>query len=432
MTIFPDEWLEQFVLPLVAGGELRVGGPIDAADLESLLEPRPKTEPLLERIARARRLVAAELVLDPPWPELDEPALRMAASLQNLLFLAHPAAHQPLRSRHRLKEVARFALQLAALGPPRRADELIDRHTLLHQLFDLGRDDMRVTFWAGRREFRGKRPPPRLLLWPTVRRVREERWRVELVTEAVNDLELRIIVRQLLFASPLTDLLHPERPEPRLEIGGLGRWLRLPEVARAVADHYLTVGLEAIGPPLALALISACGQKGQAKDVRIFTEFTCHLQLLALLGEPPEPPVGREQSAAAPSRRRPAGSPARPAGAAPEAMSTAGEALAEAGVLDRPPVRLWAARPPVVDERARLMRMQELAQGRDALRDFFGLFAAAERLGMSRPPDIAGDPRLKALFDGYARACQLVCGEPRVQELFSLLSHGVGRLELAS
>ena len=58
---------------------------------------------------------------------------------------------------------------------------------MLHHLFDLGRDDVRVSFWVGKREFHGAEPPARLLKWPELRRVREERWRVTVVGEAMAD-----------------------------------------------------------------------------------------------------------------------------------------------------------------------------------------------------------------------------------------------------
>jgi hypothetical protein len=239
-------------------------------------------------------------------------------------------------------------------------------------LFDLGRDDVRVTFWAGRREFKGAEPPSRLLKWPDVRRVREERWRVGVMGEAVADPLQRAIVVALLGASPLTDLLEPTRLEPRFDLRPLVGWLRHPAIARAVAERYLSTGLEQVGPALASALVDLYNQKGCAREARVGTAFLCHLQLLYLLGE--------------------AGAP----------------------------------------EPSRKIRVETLVQKQEALRDFFGLFAAAQKIGLGRPADVKLDRRVQALVDSHARICQGLAGQTRVLELEGVMARGVGEIALAS
>jgi hypothetical protein len=292
--------------------------------------------------------------------------------MQDLLFLAHPDARGPFVGASRRRKVAMFAAEIAGLPAPRGMADLVARHSMLHHLFDLGRDDVRVSFWAGRREFHGSEPPGRLLKWPELRRVREERWRVGLIAEAVGDPQARAIITSLIAASPLTDLLEPTRLEPRWDLKPLARWLRLPEVARAVADRYLATGLSQIGPAFVTALLELYNRKECVAESRTATAFVCHLQLLSLLAE----------------------------AALPEAT--------------------------------RRIRLETAIQQQEALRDFYGLFAAAQRVGLGRPADLKRDRRLAALVDSQARLCHAACGESRVHELTGVLTRGVGDLALAS
>lgn len=365
MTPSVSEWLHGFVLPLVAGGDVRVRGALGSLELETLTATAAADDSAAP-IAEARHQVAAELFYDATRPGLDADSLRLAAAVQNLLFLSHPEARGLGVGARRRREVALFSTGLASLPAPDSLDALAARHTLVHHLFDLGRDDVRVSFWAGSREFRGAEPPGRLLKWPGVRRVREERWRVGVVAEAVADPSQRAIVAALLAASPLTDLLEPARLEPRLDLRPLAPWLRLPMVARAVADRYLTLGLEQIGPAYTLAAIDLYHQKSSPKQARTATAFLCHLQLLSLLGEAQ------------------------------------------------------------LSEQSRRIRLETLVQRHESLRDFFGLFAAAERVGLGRPLDVRSDARLESLIDSHARICLQLCGAARVLELEGVMTLGIG------
>jgi hypothetical protein len=361
MTDVPT-WLHHFVLPLVAGGDVRVGGdPIDGQLLRQLRAAPLDDDPMARRIAEARHAVTAEILLDPPPPALHDDALCLAAAMHNLLFLCHPDA----RRWRRRAGVERFTVELATLDAPSSAVELADRHSLLHHLFDLGRDDVRVRFWAGRREFQGAEPPGRLYRWAKLRRVREERWRVLVVAQATAEAGRRALVEALLAASPLTDLLEPAREVPRLDLAPLCRWLQLPAIARAVADRYLEMGLERAGPPWAAALVALYGRSGVARAARLATQFLCHLQLLWLLGE--------------------------------------ARAL----------------------EATRKIRMETLLAAHAGLRDFFGLFAAAARLGLSRPADLARDPQLGRLVDAHARLCATLAGDARVGELTGMMGRAL-------
>jgi hypothetical protein len=347
-------------------------GAVELGELTQLGQGAIEGEPAAEQVAEARLQVGAELWLDAPAPSLDEHALRLAVAVQDLLFLAHPDAQSLSVRSARRRKVAEFAAHVATLPAPADLEELVARHSMIHHLFDLGRDDVRVSFWAGRREFRGAEPPGRLLRWANLRRVREERWRVGVVAEASADPLQREIVNALVAASPITDLLEPTRLEPRFNLKPVVRWLADPRVARAVADRYLSMGIDVVGPSLTQALLDLYNQKDSRRESLLATRYFCHLQLLWLLGEAH------------------------------------------------------------YNEATRRTRVLTLAAQKEQMRDFFGLFAAAQRVGIGRPPDVERDPRLAALVATHTAQAAAVCGPPRLLELGGVMMRGVGELALAS
>jgi hypothetical protein len=355
------KWLHGFALPLAAGGDVRVSSVVGQRELDTLLGSSPlfDRDEKAERLAEARHAVAAELLLSTREPELDAASITLAAAVQNLLFLSHPAASGTAVGRRGTRRVADFTVHaLSALGPPSGPRELVERHSMIHLLFALGRDDVRVSFWAGRREFKGAEPPARLLKWATVRRVHEERWRVSLVSEAITDPLKRSIVLALLAASPLTDLLEPLRLDPIFDLFALAPWLREDKIARAVADRFLTLGVPQIAAPLAGALVQLFQNRAAPDEVRLWTRFACHLQLLRYV-------LGPDQNL--------------------------------------------------------LGEVQALAAAHPNVKDFFGLFAAAQRVGLGRPDDLERTPALAARVQKWETACATVCGAARVAELESSL-----------
>ena len=363
MTFDPSGWLQRFVLPLVAGGDVRVQTAIGSHEVALLATGSWEDDEAARRIADARQAIMAEILIDPPAPSLDEPSIRLAAAMQNLLFLLHPASGGVGVRKSKAARLARYSVELAHLPAAENAVALAARHSILAHLFDLGRDDVRVSFWAGKHEFKGAEPPPRLLRWGSLRRVREERWRVLIATEAAGDAAERQIVIALLQASPLTDLLEPARLDPPFDLEESTAWLGEPTIARAVADRWLALGIPRLASPVGTALVKLYERK-LTSAARLATEFVCHLHLLALMSGP--------------SKTRP----------------------------------------------ERVLELQAQAQAQAALRDFYGLFAAAQRVGLGRPPDLAQNPRLAEEVAAYAGACQDVAGLTRVNELAGLMARG--------
>jgi len=236
-----EDLLGRFVLPLVAGGDVRVGEPVSPEALARWEVELGTAGPLLVAIDEARAAAASLLVVRPPAMAFGETELRLAVALHAALVLAHPATGG-FFSRKGRRELTAFAAGLAqSIAPPDGAAELLSRHTLLSRLFELSRVDTRLRWWTGKAEFRGVEPPHRLMRWRKLRRVKEETSELGL-SEVLAGEETRPVVAVLLTASPLTDLLSLDgtgRRWPPFRWGAQLETLRHAELARAVAYRWL-------------------------------------------------------------------------------------------------------------------------------------------------------------------------------------------------
>lgn len=253
MAFSAESFLERFMLPLLVGGEVEVGEPLDAADLKTLSACCATPDGLadvLVPIAAARTRVAEHCWLYPVAVELDEEALRLATGLHNALFLGHPGTQEIFVRRAALDRVVAFSARCLALGAPPTAARLVARHSVLARLVDLERTDVELRFWAGRRTFIGMEPPARLLAWSGLRRVHQRRHTVGWLSSELADGQ-RQLVDLVFWHSPLTALLTPERPFPGFSLAGVFPYLAQRDVSRAVCQRYLELGLARVGPVLA-------------------------------------------------------------------------------------------------------------------------------------------------------------------------------------
>lgn len=290
-------FIERFVLPLVEGGELHVSAPLGFGGLSRLAD-EPDDSAAERRLGEARLAVCAELLPEPVTPTLDEDSLRLAIALHDLLFLFHPDAPASMQgTSHR--HVATGCALLAALELPDDPRDLVARHTLLHQLADLSRHDVRITFWAGRREFHGQNPPARLTAWRSLRRVTEERFTVPCLAELAGDpLGGGEAVRTLLAASPVTNLLDPLRGEPYFELRGGADDDVLPvapgvcavlgdaSLCRLVVNHWLELGIERTGAAFAQALLGCLGRRRDDSLYPRLLMLLGHLHLCVVVAGP--------------------------------------------------------------------------------------------------------------------------------------------------
>lgn len=251
MSALPDDLLTSFALPLVAGGELHVGRPLDAADLTALAAEAASPGDALVRVESLRMARAQASWLTPVDTPLDGPSRRLLVGLHNTLFLGHPERERWTVRDARLEQLVAFARWCLDLPPPRDEAELVARHTLLCNLPQLTRTDVEVRFWVGRREFRGQTPPARLLRWGNLRRVQRAEERVVWLADTSLTREQRALIEALFAASPLTALLTVTRPFPLLRWQPFLGYLLRPRICRALVYAYLEQGLDRTGPPLA-------------------------------------------------------------------------------------------------------------------------------------------------------------------------------------
>ena len=245
-----DDFIGQFLAPLVTGGQVQVGRPLGGPELDVLVGEAASAAAGSEMraVEWACRLRAAELWADPCACDLDRDALRLAVGAHNLLFLAHPDYEHGAARRSSKRRLHLFIEECFAGGAPETVDQLVFRHVLLGNLLRLSRRDVEVTFWAGRRRFVGQTPPDRLLWWPDLRRVHISRQTNMWVHDLPEDL-LGLVTRYLR-CTPLTDLLLPARPGPAFDWLEVAPALSHRGVCRLACYRYLERGLSEVQVPL--------------------------------------------------------------------------------------------------------------------------------------------------------------------------------------
>jgi hypothetical protein len=303
------EFLGGFVLPLVAGGPLRVGRPIGEKEIRHIEQDLPHAAVPLVEVDEARTAAVAEIVVQPPSFVFDSDELHLAAAVHNLLFLEHPQADGWMTLQSRVERVRQVARRFAFQPPASDRYTLLARHGLLHNLFAITRSDVLLSWWTGSARYVGATPSRRLRLWPNVRRVREQTT-IAGYADLLGDPDVEQVVAEILRLSPLTDLLAQPRPGPPLDWGCATVVLRDAELARAVAYRALR---PADGDaPLAVAARYAAGLESFLErhpaetDVRAVASLLVHLSGLLALGEArdrdPDAPSPLLATALAPER----------------------------------------------------------------------------------------------------------------------------------
>jgi len=282
------DFLSRFVRPLVAGGEVHIGSPIPADDVDRWDHELGDATVELVAVDEARHAVVSTLVCRPPAFVLDVDELALAAGLHNALFLVHPRAEEWSVSDRVRREIIDTAL--AQVGRPltHNRTRVIARHALLHNLFHLTRRDTTVSWWTGRARFQGQTPSRRLTSWKNLRRVREE------FTDVGFDELLAVpdtapVVATLLRRTPLTQLLDSHPGAPPLHWEDAVFLLRDAELARAVAYRLVPDAAprdQITGPArLAAAFEQMLERTPDEADVRAVAAFLVHLAALFCFGE---------------------------------------------------------------------------------------------------------------------------------------------------
>jgi hypothetical protein len=185
---------------------------------------------------------------------------------------------------------------------PRTLDpsRLVTRHLIARRMFRTTRTDVHVKWWTGSESFYGDEPPARLVAWPSLRRVEQQRltqpmWRLALGTgDEVLRSARQALMTAVLDASPLTRLLCAGQPVTKQ----LGFSLVLPWkldgrkvspldvledrcLARAVVDSMLADGLDVGGSAVALALLQGLREGTSPQILRRAAELCTHLAVVA-------------------------------------------------------------------------------------------------------------------------------------------------------
>lgn len=282
------DFLSSFVLPLVAGGELKVGRPISEPEIEVF--SRNLADASVESVAidDARERVLSEIVVGYPNIVFEADDLYLAASLHNLLFLVHPDADAWMVTRGVERRVVDTARSFARRPMTRNRRRVLARHGLLHNLFSLSREDVTLRWWTGRARFVGQAPPQRLMRWRSVRRVIEERGQADYRDLFGHEGSVPIVFAALR-RSPLTLLLSPTHLGASLRWEDLAFLLRDPELARAAA-YRATASAEPLRAVASAAAYAAgfeqmLERRPPAEDVRAVAAFLVHIAALLALAE---------------------------------------------------------------------------------------------------------------------------------------------------
>jgi hypothetical protein len=282
------EFLESFVLPLITGGDMHVGQPIDAATLQDYEQELPHASVPLVAIDEARERVLASIVVKPPPCVLDADELSLAAAVHNLLFLAHPDADGWSMSDSKRAKIVSCAQSFAARPRTMKRTRVLARHGLLHNLFRIGRSDTKVSWWTGSASYLGQEVPARLKRWSGVRRVHQEESHVGF-RELFQGADVVSVVAALARRSPLTLLCSSGQGGPHLHWEDSVFLLRDAEIARSLAYSCISgsTAEEQIETParFAASFEQMLERAPEVADVRTVLAFLVYLNTLLALKE---------------------------------------------------------------------------------------------------------------------------------------------------
>lgn len=293
------DFLRRFGLPLVGGGECAVGKPISATELDEMGRQLPHASVEVVAIDEARAAVLSEIVVRPPALVLDVDELNLLAAIHNLLFLAHPRAESWTITESATRRVVEAAYIFASQPLSRNRIRVLARHGLLHNLFELRRTDVRLSWWTGSASFFGQKPPNRLVRWRNLRRVREE-VTVADFSQLLGEPTIAPVLITLLRRSPLTQLYTIASDGPRLHWEDAAFVLRDAEMARAVAYRSVdgdSPARKVAAPARFAAAFDQMLERGPAPaDVRVVAAFLIHLSALLTLDELAATPRGARRA----------------------------------------------------------------------------------------------------------------------------------------
>lgn len=144
-------------------------------------------------------------------PPLTADCIRLLAALNDLLQCVNPSIGGLLGEARTERLASNVDRTVLAIPPPRTLGDALARHATLAGLARLVRHDATVKWWTGSAELIGRPTPARLLAWPKLRRVREQKRETGLFSLATSGRlsaqRYIALLQELLSRSPLTELL---------------------------------------------------------------------------------------------------------------------------------------------------------------------------------------------------------------------------------
>jgi hypothetical protein len=226
-------FLEQFALPLVAGGQLRIGSPITPAELTTMGVELDQSALQSTAVDDAREAVLSVHLAQPPRLLLEAEDLSLLAALHNALFLAHPDANLRLVSQRGRRRVIDASLTMASIPMTSHRQRVLGRYALFHHLFGISRRDISLTWWTGSARFTGQQPPARLTRWSQLRRVQRQEEIAGFADLLAGD-DTAPIIATLARRIPLLQLMHFSQGAPPLHWEDAAFVLRDASLARVV------------------------------------------------------------------------------------------------------------------------------------------------------------------------------------------------------
>ncbi len=258
------EFLDAFVRPLHAGGELKIGAPLGVKDLE-----RWSADAGLlydDELTRLRLLRATRWFPTPalPEPTLEDLALWMGQ--YNLLALDHPERER-VWARASTWEMAVTATRaLIHRAAPTDASEQLARHVSVDAFLALRRSDQIARVGEQSRRYPGQAAPRSVRRMASIGEIELLEERVDWIDAAKSGASSRLL-QDLSWVSPLTALMNPSFAHPGFDPRMPATWLRNSSGARAVVHSWARVeDWVGTGASLMRSLLEALGREELVSD----------------------------------------------------------------------------------------------------------------------------------------------------------------------